>query len=84
MKFYCCFFALLMLASLFGCRGTDEDFSLESKAETYFTLDSTTVGVRTIGLGGALGNYLGTGRLDMDDRTERDRQQAESPDRGEG
>ncbi|SHG30287.1 Glucose/arabinose dehydrogenase, beta-propeller fold [Fodinibius roseus] len=45
------FFTVLTLALLWGCGGTDEVPSLESKAETYFTLDSTTVGVSTIASG---------------------------------
>src|SRR5699024_11206596 len=46
-----CYFAILTLAFLFGCRGADESPPLDTKVETYFMLDSTTVGVSTIASG---------------------------------
>lgn len=49
MKRYFYLIAILSLSFLFGCQSSAP--SLDTKAETYFTLDSTTVGMNTIATG---------------------------------
>ncbi|WP_372636904.1 PQQ-dependent sugar dehydrogenase [Fodinibius sp.] len=51
MKSYYCFLTILTLTLLYGCRERDEVSAWDTKAETYFTLDSTVVGVSTIASG---------------------------------